>query len=253
MAFAFIDYGYPWWLSYGHLPILAVMIALLIVGYRRRWPVWLMVLAGLAVCWSGAAFLVERFVINVNGRGELPTQRFLVSGKGRVLDIGAGTGRSSIMVLQARPQATLVATDLFGESFDQHFGRNGTPEERLSANLKAAGVDQRASIVQADMRKLPFTSAEFDAVISAYAMDHVNRAGSDQAIAEAARVLKPGGDFLLMVVGEEPWAEFAFGPLLKHGGARRPDWWVQHVQSAGFQTLEAGTRPLTFYLLARRL
>jgi hypothetical protein len=26
-----------------------------------------------------------------------------------------------------------------------------------------------------------------------------------------------------MVVGEDPWAQFAFGPLLKHGGARRPD------------------------------
>jgi len=243
IAFASVDYGYPWWLSYGHLPILAVMIVVLLVGYRRRWPVWLMVLPGLAACWSGATFVVERLVINVNGRAELPTERFLASGTGRVLDIGAGTGRSSIMVLQARPQATLIATDLFGESFDQHFGRNGTPEERPSANLKAAGVDQRATIVRADMRKLPFTSAEFDAVVSAYAMDHVNRAGSDQAIAEAARVLKSGGDFLLMVVGEEPWAEFAFGPLLKHGGARGPDWWAQHVRSAGFQTLEAGTRP----------
>jgi SAM-dependent methyltransferase len=253
IAFASIDYGYPWWLSYGHLPILAFIIIVLLVGYRRKWPVWLMTLAGLAACWSVAAFVVERFLINVNGRAELPTERFLASGKGRVLDIGAGTGRSSIMVLQARPQATLVATDLFGVSFDQHFGRHGTPEERLSANLKAAEVDQRATILHADMRKLPFTAAEFDAVVSAYAMDHVNRAGSDQALAETARVLKSGGDFLLMVVAEEPWSEFAFGPLLKHAGARGPDWWVQHIRSAGFQTLETGTRPLTFYVLARRL
>jgi SAM-dependent methyltransferase len=252
-TFALIDYGYPWWLSYGHLPILAVLILLLLAAYKRRSPVWLILLLGVAACWSGAAFVVERFVININGRAELPTEHFLASGTGRVLDIGAGTGRSSIMVLQARPQATLVASDLFGDSFDQHFGRNGSPEARLAANLKAAGVDQRATIVQADMRKLPFASAEFDAVISAYAMEHVNRAGSDQAIAEAARVLKSGGDFLLMVVGEEPWGAFAFGPLLKHGGARGSDWWVEHVRSAGFQTLEAGTRPLTFYVLARRL
>jgi SAM-dependent methyltransferase len=252
-AFATIDYGYPWWLSYGHLPILAVTLAVLFVGRVRRWPVWLMLCVGMVALWSGAAFLIDRFVINVNGRPALPTERFLASDVGRVLDIGAGTGRSSIMVLQARPHTTLVATDLFGESFDQHFGRIGSPQQRLLANLKAAGVDQRVTVVKADMRKLPFNSAEFDAVVSAYAMDHVNRAGSDRAIAEAARVLKSGGEFLLMVVGEEPWSRFAFGPLLKHGGARGADWWVGHVRNAGFQVIENGSRPLTFYLLARRL
>lgn len=252
-AYASIDYGYPWWLSYGHLPILAGTVVALLVGYIRKWPVWPMLFIGVVALWSGAAFLVDRFVIDVDGRPALPTERFLASGVGRVLDIGAGTGRSSIMVLQARPHATLVATDLFGESFDKHFGRTGSPQRRLLANLKAAGVDQRATIMTADMLKLPFEAAEFDGVVSAYAMDHVNRAGSDQAIAEAARVLKSGGDFLLMVVAEEPWAEFAFGPLLKHGGARHRDWWTEHVQTAGFQVIEQGMRPLTFYVLARRL
>jgi SAM-dependent methyltransferase len=248
---ASIDYGYPWWLSYGHPPIMAAMLTGLVAGFVRRWPVWAILLVGIVALWSGAACLVDRFVIDINGRSTLPTERFLASGVGRVLDVGAGTGRSSIMVLQARPHATLVASDLFGESFDQHFGRNGSPQQRLLANLRAAGVDQRTTVIKADMRKLPFDSAEFDGVVSAYAMDHVNRAGSDQAIAEAARVLKSGGEFLLMVVAEEPWAEFAFGPLLKHGGARRSDWWTEHVRSARFQVIEKGTRPLTFYILAR--
>lgn len=246
-----IDYGYPWWLSYGHLPILLIMLALLLVGFLRRWRVWPMILVGAVTVWSAAALLVDRFVIDINGRPTLPTERFLASGVGRVLDVGAGTGRSSIMVLEARPHTTLVASDLFGESFDQHFGRAGSPQERLLANLRAAGVDGRATIVKADMRKLPFNSAEFDAVVSAYAMDHVNRAGSDQAISEAARILKSGGEFLLMVVSGEPWSEFAFGPLLMHSG-RGSAWWTDHVRNAGFQVMEEGTRPLTFYILARR-
>jgi len=211
-----------------------------------------MVLLGLVVFWSGAGFLIARFAFNVNGHVSLPTQSFLRSGAGRVLDIGAGTGRSSIMVLESRPGATLVALDLFAKSFEQHFGHSENPQQRLLANLKAAGVEQRATIETADMRKLPFEPAAFDAIVSAYAIDHLNRQGISQALAEAARVVKPGGDFLLMVIGKEPWGQFAFGPLLMHGGPRGPDWWNARLNEAGFQVLEEGTRPLTLYLLARR-
>src|SRR4051812_34457335 len=102
-----IDFGYPWWLSYGHLPILAAAVSILLIGYARKWSTRRMLFVGVVALWSGAALIVERFVIDVNGRAALPTESFLSSGVGRVLDIGAGTGRSSIMVLQSRPQATL--------------------------------------------------------------------------------------------------------------------------------------------------
>lgn len=251
-ATAYLDFGYPWWLSYGHLPILALTASMLLLGYVRKWSSWPMLLWGAVALWSVSAFVVERFVIDVNGQAALPTQSFLQSGAGRVLDIGAGTGRSSIMVLQARPQATLVAVDLFGESFEQHFGPGESPQERLLGNLKAAGVEQRATITTADMRKLPFEPAAFDAIVSAYAMDHLNRQGSDQSLAEAARVIKPRGDFLLMLIASEPWAKFTFGPLMAHSGSRGAAWWTGHVQRAGFEIVEQGTRPLTLYLLARR-
>ena len=253
LATGSIDFGYPWWLSYGHLPVFVAALSLGVLGYARKWSRWALSFVGALILWSGAALLVQRFVIDVNGRPELPTQAFLRSGVGRVLDMGAGTGRSSIMVLESRPEATLIALDLFGQSFDQHFGHNERPQQRLLANLKAAGVGQRATITTADMRKLPFEPAVFDAVVSAYAIDHRNRQGTDQSLAEAARVLKPGGDLLLMIIANEKWAKFTFGPLLSHGGTRGAGWWTTHVQKAGFQILEEGTRPLTFYLLARRL
>ena len=248
-----LDFGYPWWLSYGHVIPAAAAVSLLLLGYARKWSKWLMLLVGLVALWSIAAFLVVRFVIDINGRPSLPTSSFFQSGTGRVLDMGAGTGRSSIMVLQARPQATLVALDLFGESFERHFGPSESPQQRLFANLKAAGVEQRATVETADMRKLPFEPAAFDAVVSAYAIDHLSRPGINQSLAEAARVVKPGGDFLLILIGKEPWALFTFGPLLMHGGPRGPVWWNERLKEAGFQVLEEGTRPVTLYLLARRL
>ena len=252
-AIAHLDFGYPWWLSYGHLPVVAGAVSLLLLGYTRKWSKWPLLLLGVLLLWSSAAFLVARFVFDVNGRPSLPTQSFLRSGVGRVLDMGAGTGRSSIMVLGCRPQATLVALDLFAASFDQHFGRGESPQQRLLANLKAAGVEQRATIETADMRNLPFEPAAFDAVVSAYAIDHLNRQGINQSLAEAARVVKPGGDFLLILIAKEPWGLFTFGPLLMHGGTRGPEWWTARLQEAGFQVLEQGTRPVTLYLLARRL
>ena len=78
------------------------------------------------------------------------------------------------MVLESRPGATLVALDLFAKSFEEHFGHSESPQQRLLANLKAAGVDQRTTIETGDMRNLPFERASFDAVVSAYAIDHLN-------------------------------------------------------------------------------
>ncbi|BDC50248.1 hypothetical protein F183_A25640 [Bryobacterales bacterium F-183] len=245
-----IDYGYPWWLSYGHLVVFfpALGAAALTYGKRR----WLFILALTFTIWSAAAFCVMRFVINVNGEPELPTQAFLRSGTGRVLDLGAGTGRSAIMVLKARPQATLVASDQFGDSFDHHFGHTDTPQLPIANNLKAAGVDTRATIATADMRKLPFEPASFDAVVSAYAIDHLNRQGSIQALAEAHRVLKPNGDLLLMLVENDGWARFAFGPALSHGGTRGATWWRDRIRDSGFNLVEEGYKPLTLYLLAHK-
>jgi len=247
-----IDFGYPWWLSYIHLPVVACSGLLFALAYVRKWPKWILIVAGALLIWSSAAFVAARYVLNINGRGSLPTQSFLRSGGGRVLDMGAGTGRSSIMVLEARPHTTLVALDLFGESFDAHFGHSDSPQQKLLRNLKIAGVDQRTTIQTADMLKVPFPPASFDAVVSAYAMDHLSRDGIPQALGEANRVLKPGGEFLLMLVANEPWVKFMFGPLFGHMGTRGAGWWNGQVQRAGFQIVEEGTRPVTLYILARR-
>jgi ubiquinone/menaquinone biosynthesis C-methylase UbiE len=121
----------------------------------------------------------------------------------------------------------------------------------LLANLKAAGVEGRATIETGDMRELPFEDASFDAAVSSYAIDHLGREGAKQALAEAARVVKPGGELLLMVVANDAWGTFAFGPLLEHG-ARGDAWWTERVEEAGFEILETGRRPITLYFLGRR-
>lgn len=247
------DFGYPWWLSYGQAIVLVPAALILFIAWKRKWALWSQALLAVIVLWAGAALFVTRFILDVNGVPSLPTQEFFKAGNGRVIDLGAGTGRSSIMLLRSRPNATLVALDLFAESFEQHFGTSVSPELKLLTNLKAAGVDGRAVIQRGDMRKLPFPSASFDGALSAYAVDHLNRNGIGESLSEAARVVKPGGDFLLILIGKEPWSRFAFGPLLAHLAGRGPDWWAWQLKEAHFQVIEQGVKPMTLYFLARRL
>ena len=234
-----IDFGYPWWVSYGQLAVLAVVLPIWLLGARRKWPkVWL-VLIGAVVVWALAASMVARFHLNPNERASLPTQSFLASGAGKVLDMGAGTGRSTLMVLEARPQSTVVALDLFGKSYDQHFGAGQSGEERLLANLRVAGVEKRATIQVGDITKLPFEAASFDGVKS--------------ALSEAERALRPGGEFLLMVISKDLWLRVALGPLLLHSGMRGPEGWTSLLREAGFQLVEQGRQPATLYFLGRKL
>jgi len=210
-----------------------------------------MVLIGAVALWSFAAFLVVAFGFNANGVPPLPTAKFLTSGAGRVLDMGAGTGRSTLMVLEARPQTAVVALDLFAESYVRHFGSEQSGQERLLANLRAAGVADRAEVQTGDMRKLPFEAAAFDAIVSAYAIDHLNQDGIAASLSEASRVLKPDGEFLLMIIGKEFWGSLAFGPLMLHH-IRSPESWAGLLKDAGFQVVEQGTRPATLYFLVRK-
>jgi ubiquinone/menaquinone biosynthesis C-methylase UbiE len=247
-----LDFGYPWWLSYGHLVIALPAIALTGFAGWQKWPRWSVAVFGVLALWASVAFLLIHFGVNINSRATLPTESFLSQGYGKVLDLGAGTGRSSIMVLAARPQASLVALDLFATSFEGHFGKGLSPQERLKRNLVAAGVEGRTTIETSDMRKLRFGDGSFDALVSSYAVDHLNREGVGQALAEAARVVKPGGDFLLSLVSNDRWVKFAFGPLLSHGGTRGREWWTTKLREAQFEVVETGNSPATLWLLARR-
>ena len=254
-----IDYGYPPLVIYGHLLLTAAVLPLALLAWFRRWSKWVSIPLAAIVVWSLTGFAVIRFGLDMNGRMALPTQSFLASGTGRVLDMGAGTGRSAIMALEARPHCTLVALDLFGAAYDMHFGTDGKTQdvtragtERLLANFRAAGVEQRASIQPGDMRRMPFEVASFDAVVSAYAIDHLNNEGIRQSLAEGARVLKPKGEFLLMVITKDAWLNYAWGPILMHGFTRGPGRWTQLLNEAGFDVVEQGTKPATLYFLARK-
>ncbi len=102
------------------------------------------------------------------------------------------------------------------------------------------------------MRQMPLEPARFDAIVSSYAIDHLNSKGLQQALAEANRVLKPQGEFPLTVISKDAGMNVTWGPVFFHGSDRPATRWTLLLKEANFDVFEHGTKPATLYFLARK-
>ena len=240
------DFGYHWLVSWGLTIPLALAVGIGALAIWRGWPRWIAVLAAVGILWTISGLVFINVVGGINKPMVMPDARFLESGTGHVLDAGAGSGRAAIGVLLARPGVTVTALDIYKGDF----GIEGNSPERFMTNARIAGAASRADAQTGDMRNMPFANATFDAVVSSYAIDHLNREGRGKAVAEVARVLKPGGDFLLLIV-EAPWWTMLVSPPLAHHA--KPDLarWRGLLDQHGFTIVNEGTQPITHYWLAR--
>lgn len=101
-----------------------------------------------------------------------------------VLDLGCGEGRHSFEAY--RRGAHVVAVDL--SATDLATTREWCAAIALAGEAPAVAS---AAVVRADLRALPFPDASFDRVIASEVLEHIP--DDRTAIAELARVLKPGG------------------------------------------------------------
>lgn len=246
------DFGYPWPITWIHLIPLVLGFAALVLGLRLHWRRWLVVLSAVIGVWGAVGLVLTHTMMGgLNAPQRLPSERFLASGQGRVLDVGAGSGRALIGLLLARPRATGTALDIY----TGFFGVADNTPERMMRNARIAGVADRADTVKADATKMPLPDASYDAAISSYAIDHMGREGTPKAIKEVARVLKPNGEFLLEIVNPDAWTTVMMP--IPHVGLNahfKPDpaRWRAMLKDAGFEVLEEGTAPGTLYWLARK-
>jgi SAM-dependent methyltransferase len=110
-------------------------------------------------------------------------------GDERVLDMGCGRG--AVLTAAARRLTSGRATgiDLWSTT-DQ----SGNARGATLRNATLEGVQDRVDVETGDMRKLPFPDGGFDLVVSSLAIHNISgNADRSRAIAEAWRVLKPGG------------------------------------------------------------
>ena len=108
----------------------------------------------------------------------------------RLLDLCCGHGRHAVPLARLGYQVT--GLDLSRPLLDR-------------AAALAAAQGARVGLVRADMRRLPFADASFDAVLNLFnAFGYLEDDAQDELVlAEVARVLRPGGRFLQELANRE--------------------------------------------------
>jgi ubiquinone/menaquinone biosynthesis C-methylase UbiE len=103
----------------------------------------------------------------------------------RILDVGCGGGQHAIEMAIQRPDVQVVGLDLSAEFI-----------RRARRRASAAQTGSRVKFVEGNALALPFEAEEFDHVYSAGSIKHWP--DMNQGLAECLRVLKPGGQLLVL-------------------------------------------------------
>jgi ubiquinone/menaquinone biosynthesis C-methylase UbiE len=105
--------------------------------------------------------------------------------QGQAVDLGCGPGHLVIEVARRAPGLHVSGLDLSDEMLAQ-----------ARDNARHAGLDSRASFRSGDAGQIPFPDSSLDLVVSTLSLHH----WSDPVavLDEVARVLRPGGSFLII-------------------------------------------------------
>jgi ubiquinone/menaquinone biosynthesis C-methylase UbiE len=120
-------------------------------------------------------------------RGRLVEQAAIEPGQ-RVLDLGCGTGALSLLILERHPQARVSALD---------------PDPLALARARRKAERARAEIAfeQGFGDRLPWPDASFERVLSSLVLHHLTADEKVATLAEARRVLVPGGTLHVLDFG----------------------------------------------------
>jgi SAM-dependent methyltransferase len=198
---------------------LGVWVVAALVPGPGFWISAVPLLLGIGCALAAGAMLWRSKIGKLFARARL-LDRLRLAGHERVLDVGCGRGLVLVGAAHRlrRGRGRAVGIDLW-----QGAAASGARIESTLANIRHEAVADRAEVRTADMRRMPFPDASFDAVVSRDAI-HALEDAADRArvIAEIVRVLKPGGRTVIADVAHLPEYAAQFERLGCENAARRP-------------------------------
>lgn len=108
--------------------------------------------------------------------------------RGRVLDLGCGTGEIDIWLAREKAGVEVDAVDISGSAI-------ATAREHLAGEPE--DVRRRVRFHESAIEKLPFEDSAFDACFISHTLEHVPDHGT--VFAELSRVIKPGGAVVAVI------------------------------------------------------
>jgi ubiquinone/menaquinone biosynthesis C-methylase UbiE len=132
------------------------------------------------------------WVINTPYRRILGAAR--IGPQDRVLDLGCGIGN----ILIALSERTAFVQPAVGVDVSPALIELGQRE------VHNAGMDGRINLQVAPATSLPFDDARFDLVITSHVIKHLDDDVLERSFREVARVLRPGGRFLIWEFEKSP-------------------------------------------------
>jgi len=151
-----------------------------------------------------------------------------------VLEIGPGPGLATDLLRQRYAKLTCIEID-----------------EKLASSLKERMAGTNVAVEQGDATAMPFADGSFSGAISMTMLHHVPSAGlQDRLLAEAFRVLKPGGVF----VGSDSTAnlKFRIAHVLDTMVLVPAETFASRLEAAGFEDVAVRPGNGAFRFRARR-
>jgi ubiquinone/menaquinone biosynthesis C-methylase UbiE len=148
-------------------------------------------------------------------------------GARRILEVGAGPGNFAACLERWFPESNLTALDLEGEL----------------VRYAAARVPS-AAFIRASSEQIPLASNSFDVVSALQVIEHFE--SPEKFLSEVARVLRPGGLFLMATpntrgIGARLLGDKWQGIRGDHVSLRDPEEWRNTISRSGFECLSDGT------------
>jgi SAM-dependent methyltransferase len=167
------------------------------------------------------------------------------------LDVGCGSGSLVIKLAQASPGSTVTGVDAWGKDWEYS-------QQLCEDNARIEQVADRTTFQQHSGAALRFTDGSFDVVVSCMTFHEIRDLHrKSDAVAEALRVLRPGGRYVFLDLFADP----SFYPSIDHirhtismAGATISDlhgladllplpFPLRHPKVLGHAMLIAGTKP----------